>query len=243
MAASPRRGLVLVADDDPVMRLLMLEMLARWAWTPSKPKTANRRWLSAASSPTWSCSTSTCRAWTALPCAAKSASRNSMPRCPSSWSPAATNWNPSPRLRGGRHRLRFQAHQLAHLGHRVLYVLRASDAISRLRIADAAPRRAGRHPRHLFRMNRDGYYLDYEQGHEASGVFASERCVGQHLQQVLPEAIARHMLAQVHSVLASSTSARSTTPAATRHRPRTRRRACGSARAPFRSAAGGDRPR
>ncbi|HEX8406427.1 MAG TPA: response regulator, partial [Duganella sp.] len=26
---SPKRGLVLVADDDPVMRLLMLEMLAQ----------------------------------------------------------------------------------------------------------------------------------------------------------------------------------------------------------------------
>ena len=63
------------------------------------------------------------------------------------------------------------------LGHRVLYVLRASDAITRLRIADAQHRAVlAAIPDTFFRMNRDGYYLDYEQGHEASDVFSSERC-------------------------------------------------------------------
>ena len=88
------------------------------------------------------------------------------------------------------------------LGHRVLYVLRASDAISRLRIADAQHRAVlAAIPDTFFRMNKDGYYLDYEQGHEASHVFSSERCVGRHLSQVLPPDIAGHMLEQVQRVL------------------------------------------
>jgi PleD family two-component response regulator len=62
------------------------------------------------------------------------------------------------------------------LGHRVLYVLRASDAISRLRIADAQHRAVlAAIPDTFFRMNKDGYYLDYEQGHEASSVFSTDR--------------------------------------------------------------------
>jgi DNA-binding response OmpR family regulator len=53
------------------------------------------------------------------------------------------------------------------LGHRVLYVLRASDAIARLRIADAQNRAVlAAIPDTFFRMNRDGFYLDYEPGHE-----------------------------------------------------------------------------
>jgi CheY-like chemotaxis protein len=44
---------VLVADDDPVMRLLMLEMLeAASASTPSRPRTAPGRALAASARPT-----------------------------------------------------------------------------------------------------------------------------------------------------------------------------------------------
>ena len=88
------------------------------------------------------------------------------------------------------------------LGHRVLYVLRASDAITRLRIADAHHRAVlAAIPDTFFRMNKDGFYLDYEQGHEASSVFSSDNCVGRHLNQVLPEEIAQHMLEEVRTVL------------------------------------------
>lgn len=56
------------------------------------------------------------------------------------------------------------------LGHRVLYVLRASDAIARLRIADAQNRAVlAAIPDTFFRMDRDGFYLDYEPGHERPG--------------------------------------------------------------------------
>ncbi len=55
------------------------------------------------------------------------------------------------------------------LGHRVLYVLRASDAIARLRIADAQNRAVlAAIPDTFFRMNRDGFYLDYEPGARTS---------------------------------------------------------------------------
>jgi CheY-like chemotaxis protein len=56
------------------------------------------------------------------------------------------------------------------LGHRVLYVLRASDAIVRLRIADAQNRAVlAAIPDTFFRMNGDGFYLDYEPGRDAAG--------------------------------------------------------------------------
>src|SRR5471030_1204673 len=90
------------------------------------------------------------------------------------------------------------------LGHRVLYVLRASDAIARLRIADAHNRAVlAAIPDTFFRLNRDGFYLDYEQGHDASGVFSIERCVGKHISEVLPQAIAERLQQQMLSVLAT----------------------------------------
>ena len=74
------------------------------------------------------------------------------------------------------------------LGHRVLYVLRASDAIVRLRIADAHNRAVlAAIPDTFFRLNQDGFYLDYEQGHDASAAFPTENCVGKHITDVLPE--------------------------------------------------------
>jgi predicted signal transduction protein with EAL and GGDEF domain/FixJ family two-component response regulator len=95
------------------------------------------------------------------------------------------------------------------LGHRVLYVLRASDAIARLRIADAQNRAVlAAIPDTFFRMNRDGFYLDYEPGRgfpsrERDGAvpFTSERCVGRHITEVLPKDIAGRMIEQLVDVL------------------------------------------
>ena len=106
------------------------------------------------------------------------------------------------------------------LGHRVLYVLRASDAIVRLRVADAHNRAVlAAIPDTFFRMNKDGVYLDYAPGHErvfhqrravaGSGDHADAApvvqadCVGRHIGDVLPQDIAARMLAQVGAVLAT----------------------------------------
>ena len=90
------------------------------------------------------------------------------------------------------------------LGHRVLYVLRASDAIARLRIADAHNRAVlAAIPDTFFRLNREGFYLDYEQGHDASAGFSITDCVGSHIRDVLPSEIAARLLDKAHAVLAT----------------------------------------
>ncbi|WP_338681371.1 EAL domain-containing protein [Janthinobacterium sp. TB1-E2] len=90
------------------------------------------------------------------------------------------------------------------LGHRVLYVLRASDAIARLRIADAHNRAVlAAIPDTFFRLNSEGFYLDYEQGHDASAGFSITDCVGSHIRDVLPPEIAARLLDQTHAVLAT----------------------------------------
>jgi predicted signal transduction protein with EAL and GGDEF domain/DNA-binding response OmpR family regulator len=89
------------------------------------------------------------------------------------------------------------------LGHRVLYVLRASDAIVRLRIADARNRAVlAAIPDTFFRMSRDGVYLDYEPGREGQSrdvrdAAAEEQIVGRHVTDVLPRDIAERLLEQV----------------------------------------------
>ncbi len=96
------------------------------------------------------------------------------------------------------------------LGHRVLYVLRASDAIVRLRIADAQNRAVlAAIPDTFFRMNADGVYLDYEPGREQPGrerrsareAMPPDECVGKHVSEVLPRDIAERMLEQVEIAL------------------------------------------
>ncbi|MES2127386.1 MAG: EAL domain-containing protein [Pseudomonadota bacterium] len=88
------------------------------------------------------------------------------------------------------------------LGHRVLYVLRASDAIVRLRIADAQNRAVlAAIPDTFFRLNKDGYYLDYEQGHDAGAAFPRDDCVGKHISEVLPPEIAARLIEQMHNVM------------------------------------------
>jgi diguanylate cyclase (GGDEF)-like protein len=96
------------------------------------------------------------------------------------------------------------------LGHRVLYVLRASDAIVRLRIADAQNRAVlAAIPDTFFRMNAGGIYLDYEPGREQPDqdrrgmreAFPADECVGKHVSEVLPREIAERMLEQVEVAL------------------------------------------
>jgi diguanylate cyclase (GGDEF)-like protein len=93
------------------------------------------------------------------------------------------------------------------LGHRVLYVLRASDAIVRLRMADAHNRAVlAAIPDTFFRLNREGFYLDYEPGNEMQGqaagaAFPTEACVGKHITDVLPHEIAERLLEQMRGVL------------------------------------------
>ncbi|QJD98659.1 EAL domain-containing protein [Massilia forsythiae] len=96
------------------------------------------------------------------------------------------------------------------LGHRVLYVLRASDAIVRLRIADAQNRAVlAAIPDSFFRMSREGIYLDYEPGRDHPGrgghglrdTFPAADCVGKHIADVLPDEIAERMLEQVEMAL------------------------------------------
>jgi diguanylate cyclase (GGDEF)-like protein len=90
------------------------------------------------------------------------------------------------------------------LGHRVLYVLRASDAIVRLRIADAQNRAVlAAIPDTFFRLSKEGYYLDYEQGHDASAALPVDQCVGKHIAEVLPQEIAERLIEQMHIVLAT----------------------------------------
>jgi len=88
------------------------------------------------------------------------------------------------------------------LGHRVLYVLRASDAIVRLRIADAHNRAVlAAIPDTFFRLNREGVFLDYEQGLASSAPFPLVPCVGKHVREVLPEPLADRLLEQMQEVL------------------------------------------
>jgi predicted signal transduction protein with EAL and GGDEF domain/DNA-binding response OmpR family regulator len=90
------------------------------------------------------------------------------------------------------------------LGHRVLYVLRASDAIVRLRIADAQNRAVlAAIPDTFFRMNGAGVYLDYEPGRtgRAPAAFSADECVGKHVSEVLPREIAERMLEQIEVAL------------------------------------------
>jgi diguanylate cyclase (GGDEF)-like protein len=101
------------------------------------------------------------------------------------------------------------------LGHRVLYVLRASDAIVRLRIADAQNRAVlAAIPDTFFRMSHEGVYLDFEPGTDGArphrngrGARAerpsepAEDCVGKHVTDVLPQPIAERMLEQVDAAL------------------------------------------
>jgi diguanylate cyclase (GGDEF)-like protein len=204
LPTSPKRGLVLVADDDPMMRLLMLEMLAQVGLDAVEAedglqavacyqRMAPDLVLLDVEMPGLD-GFAVCREIRRLESHATVpiimvTGGDELESVTQAYEAGATDFVSKPI-------------NWPILGHRVLYVLRASDAITRLRIADAQHRAVlAAIPDTFFRMNKDGYYLDYEQGHEASDVFSSDRCVGRHLSQVLPADIARHMLERVHTVL------------------------------------------
>jgi len=212
---SPKRGTVLVADDDPVMRLLMLEMLAQVGLDAVEAEDGPAAIASFQRQPPDLVlldvdmpnmdGFAVCRAIRALQAQESLQSLGSAATVPiimvtggddleavtQAYEVGATDFVSKPI-------------NWPILGHRVLYVLRASDAIARLRVADAHNRAVlAAIPDTFFRLDRDGVYLDYEQGHEAGSAFPQKQCVGRHVSEVLPQHIAGHLLEQTRAVLAS----------------------------------------
>ena len=215
---SSQRGVVLVADDDPIMRMLMLEMLAQVGLDAIEAadgaqavRLAHERRpdliLMDVEMPQMD-GFAACRAIRrdepggALVPIVMVTGGDDIEAVTSAYEAGATDFVSKPI-------------NWPILGHRVLYVLRASDAIARLRIADAQNRAVlAAIPDTFFRMNRDGFYLDYEPGHERAPAeraaraadrhnapFSSERCIGRHISDVLPRPIAARMLEQLGEVL------------------------------------------
>ena len=201
-----KRGLVLVADDDPVMRLLMVEMLAQVGLDAIEADDGVQA---------LACQSSMAPDLVLLdvdmPAMDGYTVCREIRRRESGATVPIIMVTGSDDLEAVTHAYEEGATDFVSkpinwpiLGHRVLYVLRASDAIARLRIADAHNRAVlAAIPDTFFRLNQDGYYLDYEQGHDASGVFSIERCVGKHISEVLPQAIAERLQQQMLSVLAT----------------------------------------
>jgi len=232
-STSSQRGVVLVADDDPVMRMLMLEMLAQVGLDAIEAADgAQAVALAQERRPDLILMDvemphmdgfAACRAirrneadGSQVPIVMVTGG-DDIEAVTSAYEAGATDFVSKPI-------------NWPILGHRVLYVLRASDAIARLRIADAQNRAVlAAIPDTFFRMNRDGFYLDYEPGHERPGherpghdrpgherppgersvraadhgqaPFSSERCIGRHIGEVLPRPIAARMLEQLGEVL------------------------------------------
>ena len=215
--ASTQRGTVLVADDDPVMRLLMLEMLAQVGMEGIEAgdgqeavELARERLpdliLMDVDMPRMDGFTA-CRAIRAaekdgacVPIVMVTGS-DDVEAVTQAYEVGATDFVSKPI-------------NWPILGHRVLYVLRASDAIARLRIADAQNRAVLEAiPDTFFRLNADGFYLDYEPGQERPGQACpgrptgapptSARFIGKHLSDTLPREIAARMLEQMRTVLAT----------------------------------------
>jgi predicted signal transduction protein with EAL and GGDEF domain/FixJ family two-component response regulator len=208
-------ALVLVADDDPVMRLLMLEMLQGVGLDGIEAADGQQALaLVAARTPDLILMDvemprmdgfAACRAIRDLPNGATVpivmvTGGDDLEAVTNAYEAGATDFVSKPI-------------NWPILGHRVLYVLRASDAIVRLRIADAQNRAVlAAIPDTFFRMSRDGVYLDYEPGREDigyrdtdgrrgaghAGVRAGgDQIVGRHVADVLPRDIAERMLEQV----------------------------------------------
>lgn len=203
-AISTKRGVVLVADDDPVMRLLMLEMLGQVGLDAIEAEDGQQAVaLFESASPDLIMMDvdmpnmdgfSACAAIRALDHGASVpiimvTGGDDIEAVTNAYEVGATDFVSKPI-------------NWPILGHRVLYVLRASDAIVRLRIADAHNRAVlAAIPDTFFRMNKEGYYLDYEQGHDASSAPPVDQCVGKHIAEVLPQEIADRLLEQVQVVL------------------------------------------
>src|SRR5450830_999468 len=205
-ALPPSRGTVLVADDAPVMRLLMLEMLAQvgldaieapdgQAAVASFERHAPDLVLLDVEMPRMD-GFAVCRAIracerdrnTTVPIIMVTGGAD-LEAVTQAYECGATDFVSKPI-------------NWPILGHRVLYVLRASDAIARLRIADAHNRAVlAAIPDTFFRLTPEGYYVDYEQGHDPATVLTQQQCVGRHVRDVLPAPIAERVMEQVQQVL------------------------------------------
>jgi len=197
---SAARGTVLVVDDDPVMRLLMLEMLKRVGLHGIEAENGRQALdmfdrmapeliLLDVDMPGLD-GFGVCRAIRRLPAGATVpiimvTGGDELEAVTLAYEEGATDFVSKPI-------------NWPILGHRVLYVLRASDAIARLRIADAHNRAVLEAiPDTFFRLDRQGVYLDYEPGHDTAPVFPPIQCVGRHVADVLPADISARMLAQM----------------------------------------------
>ena len=236
MASLPpnKRGVVLVADDDPVMRLLMLEMLSQVGLDGIEAEDGVKAVtyfqsmapdliLLDVEMPNMD-GFSACREIRRIETGAPVpiimvTGGDDIEAVTNAYEVGATDFVSKPI-------------NWPILGHRVLYVLRASDAIVRLRMADAQNRAVlAAIPDTFFRLNGDGFYLDYEPGHDRSGAawagrewpgrdwqgrerasrdrfaavdtFAGEACIGKHITEVLPREIADRLLEQMQAVLES----------------------------------------
>ena len=203
-ATSNKRGVVLVADDDPVMRLLMIEMLGQVGLDGIEAEDGRQAVacfqsmapdliLMDVDMPNMD-GFSACReirrieTGAAVPIIMVTGG-DDIEAVTNAYEVGATDFVSKPI-------------NWPILGHRVLYVLRASDAIVRLRIADAHNRAVlAAIPDTFFRLSKEGYYLDYEQGHDASTALPSDQCVGKHIAEVLPKEIAERLVEQVQVVL------------------------------------------
>ncbi|WP_426174196.1 putative bifunctional diguanylate cyclase/phosphodiesterase [Massilia sp. TWR1-2-2] len=204
-----KRGVVLVADDDPVMRLLMLEMLGQVGLDGIEAEDGEQAVayfqsmapdliLLDVEMPNMD-GFSACREIRRIETGAPVpiimvTGGDDIEAVTSAYEAGATDFVSKPI-------------NWPILGHRVLYVLRASDAIVRLRMADAHNRAVlAAIPDTFFRLNRDGFYLDYEpgnemHGHDAIAALPVETCVGKHITEVLPRDIADRLLEQMRGVL------------------------------------------
>ena len=201
-----KRGVVLVADDDPVMRLLMLEMLGQVGLDGIEAEDgvqavalfqslAPDLILLDVDMPHMD-GFSACRAirdlqgGTAVPIIMVTGG-DDIEAVTNAYEAGATDFVSKPI-------------NWPILGHRVLYVLRASDAIVRLRLADAHNRAVlAAIPDTFFRLGKDGVYLDYDQGHDAAAPVGADQCIGKHISEVLPQEIAERLLEQMQFVLAA----------------------------------------
>lgn len=199
-----KRGVVLVADDDPVMRLLMIEMLDQVGLDGIEAEDGRQAVavfqsmapdliLMDVDMPNMD-GFSACReirrieTGAAVPIIMVTGG-DDIEAVTSAYEAGATDFVSKPI-------------NWPILGHRVLYVLRASDAIVRLRIADAHNRAVlAAIPDTFFRLSKEGYYLDYEQGHDATASTPVDQCVGKHIAEVLPKEIADRILEQMQVVL------------------------------------------
>jgi len=212
---STQRGTVLVADDDPVMRMLMLEMLAQVGLDAIEAADGvDAVALAAARQPDLILMDVDMPRMDGFAACAAIRAREADGACvpvvmvtgsddieavTRAYEVGATDFVSKPI-------------NWPILGHRVLYVLRASDAIARLRIADAQNRAVLEAiPDTFFRLSADGFYLDYEPGHEWPGhgcpTAASQEqvdgaaFVGKHISDALPPEISARMLDQMKTVL------------------------------------------